>query len=155
MNTDKILFRARSTDDPARWIEGYFMMEDGDYSHIVNKEGKHKVIAGSKEMWTGLWGVNAKKIWTGSIVAVPYVDPYGNVHQEREEDIETVIKFRKGEFVLMPHKHQPVPESITEWRKREEGDYIPNHGKETIWKDITHLRVVGNTWESEGYEGGL
>lgn len=159
MNTDKILFRARSADKTARWIEGYFILEGGDYNHIVNKEGKHKVIAGSKEQWTGLWGLNGNKIWTGSIVAVPFIDPMGNVHTEEGNSIdETVVKFQKGEFVLASYKHQPVPESLIEWRKREEGDYIPNYGKKTIWKKETYLRVIGNTWErasqgSDDYDG--
>lgn len=148
MNSNKILFRGRSTDVPVRWIVGYFMLEDGDYNYIVNEQGKHKIIAGSKEQWTGLWGTNGMRIWTGSIVDVPYVDPLGNVHTEKDNVLDqTIVKFQKGEFVLAPYESQPVPESLTEWRKREEGEYIPNFGKKTIWKKDTYLRVVGNTWE--------
>ena len=148
MNIDEIIFRARRAKKPVGWVEGKFYKEDNDHCRIVNEEGEHPVIAGSQEVWTGLYDINGEKIWTGSIVAIPYVDPMGNVHTEEENSVDTtVVRRGRGRFILKKYKNQREPESITEWRKREKGDYIPNWGKETIYKDDTNLRIVGNTWE--------
>ena len=115
-----IIFRARRAELPNGWVEGKFYKKD--HCRIVNEEGEHSVIAGSQEVWTGLWDINGEKIWTGSIVAIPYVDPMGNVHTEEENSVDTtVIRRGRGRFILEKYKNQFEHEPITRWRKQEKG----------------------------------
>ena len=93
--------------------------------------------------FTGLKDRNGKDIYESDIISIPYIDPMGGLHEDTKDGIFEV-GFENGQFVLYRTEAQP----ITNWCKREEGEYVSNYGNKTIIQNITILEVIGNLYET-------
>lgn len=105
---------------------------------IVNKKAFSEPM-----QFTGLRDRKGKSVYEGDIVEKVYVDPVGGVHFDIA-DGTLEVGFEHGQFVL----YREEPQALMKWCDSKEGEYIPNYGVRTEYKDTICLQIVGNIYEN-------
>lgn len=93
--------------------------------------------------FTGILDKNGKEIYEGDIVKLPYIDPFGGLHQETENG-RSKIGFENGQFVV----YRIEPQGIIKWCEKEKGEYVSNYGNLVVVKDKTIFEIIGNIYEN-------
>lgn len=80
----EIKFRARRAELPAGFVYGYFAIING-LNHIINEDGQHKVIAGTKGQYIEIPDKNKKDIFENDILLKEGLTTNGKPHMELVE----------------------------------------------------------------------
>lgn len=112
-------------------------LENGAFDHYY---GNYKIL--SRDLSTGLHDRNGEEIFEGDVVAIPYIDPMGELHIETTNS-KSKVGFENGQFVI----YQTEPQALVEWCEKKKGEYISNYGNLTTIKDKTFLEILGNLHE--------
>ena len=91
--------------------------------------------------FTGLTDRHGVEIYEGDIVARPYIDPLGGIHEETEGGRHRV-GFEHGQFVVFMVEARP----LIDWCEKRDGEYVSNYGNLTLVSDTTVLEVIGNIY---------
>lgn len=133
----------RAWDEDKKMFTYYNFLITAD----VNKFGGGKWDLEDLSQFTGLKDKKGKEVWEGDIVGVPYVNPMGGVDNDYDPEKVFPVIFEHGEFALKrPEFNQP----LSDWLKKETGEYIPNFGDRKIITDKFAGEVIGNIYENKG-----
>jgi hypothetical protein len=78
-----------------------------------------------------------KEVCVGDIIAFPYIDPKGKMHDE--EDFRKEIVFKYGCY---GYETETNFEPLMNWMKKESGDYVSNSGNKVVYTEKYLFWVV-------------
>lgn len=95
--------------------------------------------------FTGLRDSKGIDVFEGDILACPYVDPMGRLHEKDiDKEKSGVVVFEQGLFGI---KYQHHVEELKSWCKRTEGEYVGNYGCPKIYENNIYCEVLGNSFQ--------
>lgn len=92
----------------------------------------------NKNTDSGVVDVNGCEILCGDTVAIPYIDPSGNVHKDTD-DYKALVMFKHGAFGFV-HNERFRP--LMDYLERIGKKYVPNVGEVPELSNQSILRVV-------------
>ena len=110
-----------------------------DNNKIVGKDEKEFELM----QFTGLLDKLGKEIYEGDIILFPYITPFGDIDEKTDGKIK-VVKYKYGTFGFVTSTDFI---SIIQSFKKEEGDYIPNAGNITIYKEFIG-KIIGDIYQN-------
>tara|TARA_R110000851_G_scaffold148589_1_gene288905 strand:+ start:233 stop:505 length:273 start_codon:yes stop_codon:yes gene_type:complete len=88
-------------------------------------------------MKSGIKDKNGVEVKEKDIIALPYITPHGTITED--EDQRVVVVYEHGCF---GYYDKVRFNTLMDWQKTEEGEYVPNAGEKTIYTGKYYFWIV-------------